>query len=64
MSRELKDSERFNNIKILMLTNVDNEFKIDFKSEAMDPHWLPVDDYIIKPLEPKTFLKKIEALLG
>lgn len=64
MSRELKDSERFSNIKILMLTNVDNEFNIDFKSEALDPRWLPVDDYIVKPLEPRTFLKKIEALLS
>ena len=64
MSRELKDSEKFNKIKILMLTNVDNEFKIDFKSEALDPHWLPVDDYFVKPLEPKTFLRKIKDLIG
>ena len=41
-----------------MVTNVDNEMKIDFKAEAGDPNWLPVDDYIVKPIDPNNFLAK------
>lgn len=50
--------------KILMLTNVDNEMNMDFKSTAGDPDWLPVDDYLVKPVTASEFLPKVEALLG
>ena len=50
MCRDLKKNENFKNIKILMVTNIDNETKINFKAEMGDEDWLPVDDYIIKPL--------------
>jgi DNA-binding response OmpR family regulator len=31
--------------------------------EAGDKDWLPVDDYIVKPIEPKALLTKIRKLL-
>jgi two-component system, OmpR family, alkaline phosphatase synthesis response regulator PhoP len=63
MCRELKGNPKFKNIKILMLTSVDTEMNIDYKSEAGDPEWLPVDDYLVKPVRPKPLLDKIEKLL-
>jgi CheY-like chemotaxis protein len=63
MAREVKANPQTKNAKILMLTNVDNEFKIDYKAAAGDPDWLPVDDYIVKPVEPKSFLAKVEKLI-
>ena len=48
--------------KILMLTGV--EMKMDIKSEAGNADWLPVDDYLEKPLMPKTLIEKVAALLG
>jgi DNA-binding response OmpR family regulator len=50
--------------KILMLTGVDKEMKMDIKSEAGNADWLPVDDYLEKPLMPKTLIEKVAALLG
>jgi DNA-binding response OmpR family regulator len=50
--------------KILMLTNVDKETRIDFKSEAGNPDWLPVDDYLTKPVTSRTLLEKVGALLS
>lgn len=64
MAREFKQNEQLKNTKILMLTNVDNEMKMDFKKVAGDPDWLPVDDYLVKPIDPKDFLPKIEQLIG
>jgi CheY-like chemotaxis protein len=64
MSRNIKHDEQLKHAKILMLTNVDKEMKMDFKKVAGDPDWLPVDDYIVKPVEPKEFLEKVEKLIG
>ncbi len=64
MSRDIKHNEQLKHAKILMLTNVDKEMKMDFKKVAGDEDWLPVDDYIVKPLEPKEFLAKVEKLIG
>jgi hypothetical protein len=38
--------------------------KINFKKSAGDESWLPVDDYIVKPLKKDEVLGKIEALIG
>jgi len=50
--------------KIIMLTSVDKETNIDFKSEAQDPEWLPVDGYLTKPVVPKTLIEKVKGLIG
>jgi DNA-binding response OmpR family regulator len=50
--------------KILMLTGVDKEMNIDFKAEAGNPDWLPVDDYLTKPVMPKSLTEKVRALIG
>jgi DNA-binding response OmpR family regulator len=62
LARELKN--RSARPKILLLTSVDKESNIDFKSEAGNPAWLPVDGYLTKPLVPKALLEKVKALLG
>ena len=46
-----------------MLTAIKEKTGLDFKKEAGDETWLPVDDYVEKPLKPNELLKKIEALL-
>ena len=63
LAREIKKNPKLRNSKILMITNVDKEMKIDFQKEAGDKDWLPVDGYIVKPMEPKTLLSKIRNLL-
>jgi CheY-like chemotaxis protein len=63
LSRELKKNERLGGVKILMLTSVDSAANIDFKSSAGDPDWLPVDDYLSKPIEPKVLLQKVANLI-
>ena len=64
MAREIKHDEQLKHTKILMSTNVDREMKMDFKKIAGDQDWLPVDDYVVKPIDPKGILSKIEKLIG
>lgn len=62
--REIRNNARLKDVKILMSTNVDNEMNVDFKQFAGDPNWLPVDDYVVKPVSPKRILSKVEQLIG
>ncbi len=63
LAREIKSDKNHKGVKILMVTNIDKKAHLDFKSEAGNPNWLPVDDYIVKPLEPQTLLSKVAKLV-
>lgn len=62
-SRKLKSNEITKKIPILMLTAIKERTKIDFKQEAGDSEWLPVDEFCDKPLKPNELLNKVEKLL-
>lgn len=64
MSREIRHNKQFKDTKILMLTNIDKEKKLDFKKYAGDPDWLPVDGYVVKPIDLEEFSGKVEKLIG
>ena len=64
LARTLKGLPALNQCKILMTTNIDNELQINYKAEAGDPDWLPVDDYVVKPVDPLGFKAKVDALLA
>ena len=64
MAREINQDDQLKHAKILMLTSVDTEMKMDFKKYAGDPEWLPVDGYIVKPIDPNELLLKVEKLIG
>lgn len=63
VARELKNDKSYKDIPILMLTAIKERTGLDFKKEAGDETWLPVDDYVEKPLKPDELISKIEALL-
>ena len=63
LSRELKKDRRYKGIPILMLTAVKEKTGIDFKSAAGDEDWLPVEDYLDKPVKPQVLLERVAALL-
>ena len=51
----------YRDIPILMLTAIHSTTPLRFTPEE---DYLPVDDFVEKPLEPGDLVKKIEALLG
>ena len=63
VARALKKEPKYKNIPILMLTAIKEKTGLDFKKEAGDEVWLPVDDYCDKPLKPDELLTKVEQLL-
>lgn len=64
VAREIKKQNEYKDIPILMLTAVKEKMGFDFRKEAGDQDWLPVDDYTEKPLKPRELIDKIEKLLN
>ena len=63
-SRELRNTEECKNIPILMVTAVKEKTGIDFKEVAGDDTWLPVDEFLDKPIKPDVLVTKVRELLG
>jgi CheY-like chemotaxis protein len=64
LSRELKQNPKYKDIPILMLTAVKQKTGLDFKAEAGDQSWLPVEEFLDKPVKPNVLLEKVEDLLS
>ena len=63
LDRELKSDPQLKDIPVMMVTAVKEKTGIDFKPEAGDPSWLPVDEFLDKPIKPDQLLEKVKALL-
>jgi CheY-like chemotaxis protein len=46
-----------------MLTAIKEKTGIDFKPAAGDETWLPVEDFLDKPVKPEQLIEKVESLL-
>ena len=64
LAREIRGSDKLKNLPIVMLTGVNQEYPMDFSGEDIDPDWMPVQDFMEKPVEIKGLLARIEKLLG
>ena len=62
LSRELKKNPEYKDIPILMVTSVKEKTGIDFKPAAGDESWLPVEEYLDKPVKPEVLLDKVKSL--
>ena len=62
--REIKKDSSLTHIPILMLTALREKTGFDFKPEFGDSDWLPVEDYLDKPIQPDQLLQKVQELLG
>ena len=63
VAREIKGMRKDKNIPVLMLTAVKEKVGFDFKAEAGDEAWLPIDEYCEKPLSPQELITKVDQLL-
>ena len=62
-SRWLHHHETYKDIPVLMLSGVKGETGIDFKSEAGDESWLPVTEFLDKPVKPDVLVEKVASLI-
>jgi len=58
------DDSDLKDVPILMLTAVNAEFPFGFSQRDIDDHWLPVSDFLEKPVDLDVLVKKVDELLG
>jgi len=64
IARRIKKEDRFAGIPILMLTAMRDATGFYFPGAAIHPKFLPVDEYLEKPVEPEVLLETIERQLA
>jgi DNA-binding response OmpR family regulator len=62
IAREVR--RKFGEIPILLLTAVNQGFPLGFSHKDRDADWLPVTDFVEKPVDFAVLREKIRALLG
>jgi CheY-like chemotaxis protein len=55
---------QFGEIPILLLTAVNQEFPLGFSHKDYDANWLPVADFVEKPVDFAVLREKVKRLLG
>jgi DNA-binding response OmpR family regulator len=56
-------SETLQNVPILMLTAINTKFPLGFGTKDIDDDWLPVADFLEKPVDFEVLRQKVAALL-
>ncbi len=56
--------EHLEDMPILMLTAINQQFPLGFGSRDLDDHWLPVSDFVEKPVDFSVLKEKIARLLN
>jgi len=63
LAREIRRNEQLSRLPILMLTAVNTRFPLGFGPDDIDDDWLPVQEFIEKPVDFDLLLERIDKLL-
>lgn len=66
MARKIKHADEISSIPIIMLTSINqtSDFISQFSNLDIDEIYLPVTEFLEKPIDPELLLKKIEELIN
>lgn len=64
LARKIRQTREISNLPIVLLTGVNQHFPMDFSPGDIDSDWMPVQDFVDKPVDFKKLLMKISKLLG
>ncbi len=66
LAREMRlHNERLKDIPIIMFTAVNQEYQgLHFSNLDIDDHWLPVAEFLDKPVDPSVLREKVSTLLA
>lgn len=64
LARKIRATKEIEKLPIILLTAVNQEFPMDFSAGDIDPNWMPVHDFVEKPVDTEEILQKIKKLLS
>lgn len=63
LAREIRRHSSLKRLPLLMLTAVNQEFPLGFSSKDIDDDWMPVKDFVEKPVDFDVLLTKVEKMI-
>ena len=64
VARELHQDEELKKIPVIVLSAVNEKYRLGFSDKDIDDEWLPVREFVEKPIEPDKFLGLVEKIVG
>ena len=61
--RMRREDSPLRDVRILMLTAINQRFPLGFSINDIHSYWLPVSDFLEKPVELDTLVERVNALL-
>ena len=62
-ARKVKEDDRFRDMPIVMMTAINQSFPFGFSAGDIDSDWLPVEEFLEKPVNFEVLKAKIDVLL-
>lgn len=62
-ARNIRRVKALANLPIILMTGINQEFPMDFSSHDIDPDWMPVQDFMEKPVSLPALSDKVDRLL-
>jgi len=63
LAREIRRTPEVKDLPIILLTGLNQEFPMDFSPGDIDDNWMPVQDFVEKPVDIQTLMKKIREIM-
>ncbi|MBM4161093.1 MAG: response regulator [Ignavibacteria bacterium] len=63
LARKLNKDPKLREIPVLIITGIREQIAFLFPGQAVHPHFMPIDELVEKPVEPKLLLDKVSELL-
>jgi DNA-binding response OmpR family regulator len=63
VARKLRKDPKLREMPVLIITGIREQIAFLFPGGPMHPHFVPVDELVEKPVEPKLLLDRVKALL-
>lgn len=62
LARGIRQTREIKDLPVILLTEVNQHFPTDFSSADIDPDWMPVQDFVEKPVDIESLLEKVRHL--
>ncbi len=63
LARRIRHTQAFDQLPIVLLTGVNQQFPMDFSDGDIDPDWMPVQAFMEKPVNPDLLFEVVEKML-
>ncbi len=64
LARKLRADARYKDLPIILLTVINQLFAFQFGSKDIDPEWMPITEYLDKPVDFQELTAKVRSLCG